>query len=486
MSKRATLPPMCMFLSVLLLSILAFCSVVPVHAAALWNVQTVDVNGEGFTGSCSIVIDSKNNPHIACTGRIGNKNFVMYADRGGSGWSTRTVDLGRLFDLALDSRGNPHILYIFGPGGLRYASWTGSNWNIQTVDQGFLRGVGSVALDSSGNPHIAYLDNFKVLKYASWLGSSWSIKTLDNAEDIWPVLSLEFGPNSTPYILYGLYHIENSTITAMMAFGKNSSWSIQTIASNLTAYGNMVLDSMGHPHFFYQVDSPESDDIDHSIIEHASWNGSAWNSQSVALDEVGFLALDSHDNPSIAYIQSYEKVIYASWTGIAWKIQTVDSNITAIAGCHLAVDANGNPHISYLAKPPGATIPSQILYVMYATAAASEFAPSIEVLSIADKLYDTNSIPLDFTIDEPPSQIAYSLDGQENVTITGNITLTGLANGDHDLVVYVTDEEGNVGSSETIHFTIDVPFPAALVAVVAILTVITGVGLLLYFKKRKR
>jgi len=452
----------------------------------LWNVQTVDVNGAGLAGGhCPIVIDSKNNPHIAYTARIDNKNIVMYADWDGSGWNTQIVDIGRLFDLTLDNRGNPHLLYMFGPGGLRYASWTGSNWNIQTVDQGFLRGIGSVALDSSGNPHIAYLDNFNVLKYASRLGLSWSIETLDSAEQIWPILSLELGSYNTPYILYGLFYIENSSINAMMAVRKNSSWSIQTVGSNLITYGNMVLDSMGLPHFFYLIEFSESGDADHSIVKHASWSGSAWNIQSVSSGAMGFLALDSHDNPSIAYIQSYEDVIYASWTGIAWKIQTIDSNISAIAECHLAVDANGNLHISYFAKPPGATLPSSILYVMYATAAASDFAPIIKVLSIADELYDTNGIPLDFTIDEPASQIAYSLDGQENVSITGNVTLTGLTNGDHDLIIYVTDEAGNVGASETIHFAIDVLFPTALVAVAVIVAVIVGGGLLLYFKKLK-
>lgn len=483
-------PPLSVFLSMFLLLMLTFCSGMPVRAVASWNVQTVDVNGEGFAASCPIVIDSKNNPHIAYTGLIGNRNLVIYADWGSSGWSTRTVDVGRLFDFTLDSKGTPHILYGYGPGGLRYASWTGSNWNIQTVDEAFLgRGAGSIALDSSGKPHIAYLDYLKVLKYASWLGSSWGIEILDSAEEFWPVLSLEFGPNSIPYILYGFYNIENSTKTIKMAVRENSSWNIQPVVSNWINYGNMVLDSEGHPSFFYLINSQEPGDIDHSIVKHASWNDSAWNIQSVALDTIGYLALDAHDDPSIAYIQSYEKVIYASWTGTAWKIQTVDTNLTAIAGCNLAVDTHGNPHISYLAKPPEATIPSHILYVMYATAAASEFAPSVKILSPVNELYDTSNIPLEFMIDEPASQISYSIDGQENVTIIGNTTLTGLPSGYHNITVYATDEIGNTGKSETICFTIEVPepqhIPITLVIASIITAVVIGVGMLLYFKKRK-
>ena len=62
-------------------------------------------------------------------------------------------------------------------------------------------------------------------------------------------------------------------------------------------------------------------------------------------------------------------------------------------------------------------------------------APSIKLLSPENTNYTTNSIPLNLTVNEPSSQIVYCLDGEENIPINGNITLTGLANGFHNITV---------------------------------------------------
>jgi parallel beta-helix repeat protein len=113
-------------------------------------------------------------------------------------------------------------------------------------------------------------------------------------------------------------------------------------------------------------------------------------------------------------------------------------------------------------------------------------APAIEVLSPAPGTYNASSIQLSFTVDEPASLIAYSLDGKENITVTENITLTGLANGVHDLTIYAKDKTGNTGASETICFSVAVPFPTALVAAASVAAVtVVSVVLLVYFKKRR-
>ncbi len=58
--------------------------------------------------------------------------------------------------------------------------------------------------------------------------------------------------------------------------------------------------------------------------------------------------------------------------------------------------------------------------------------------------------------------------------------------GEHNITVYVTDLSGNTGASEIVYFSVEVPFPLAPVAVVSVASVaVVGVGLLVYFKKRK-
>lgn len=113
--------------------------------------------------------------------------------------------------------------------------------------------------------------------------------------------------------------------------------------------------------------------------------------------------------------------------------------------------------------------------------------PAVLIQSLENITYFTGSVPLNFTVDEPVSQITYSLDGKENVTISGNTTLSGLANGNHTLIVYVKDEDGYTGTSGIIHFAVEVPFPTELVIAAsgASLAVIAA-ALLVCFKKRKR
>jgi hypothetical protein len=66
-------------------------------------------------------------------------------------------------------------------------------------------------------------------------------------------------------------------------------------------------------------------------------------------------------------------------------------------------------------------------------------APSILSLSVENKSYATSDVPLNVTVNEPVSQITYSLDGQANVTAAGNTTLTGLPDGNHYVKVYAKD-----------------------------------------------
>jgi len=162
---------------------------------------------------------------------------------------------------------------------------------------------------------------------------------------------------------------------------------------------------------------------------------------------------------------------------------------------------NGNYWSDYLTKHPNATEIGDsgigdTPYVIdannvdnYPLMVPVDFTePSILVLSPENKTYDENSIPLNFTVNEDVTQITYKLDGEENVAISGNTTLSGLPNGNHSLTVYAKDEAGNTGASETVFFSVNVPetFPIVPIVVAsAVSVVIISIGLLVYFRKRK-
>jgi N-acetylneuraminic acid mutarotase len=104
-----------------------------------------------------------------------------------------------------------------------------------------------------------------------------------------------------------------------------------------------------------------------------------------------------------------------------------------------------------------------------------------------NKTYVGRDVPLTFTLGKTASWMGYSLDGQDNVTITGNTTLSELPNGAHNITVYATDQFGNTGASDTVYFNVNVPepFPIAPVAAGITSAAVVGIGALIYFKKRK-
>jgi len=87
------------------------------------------------------------------------------------------------------------------------------------------------------------------------------------------------------------------------------------------------------------------------------------------------------------------------------------------------------------------------------------YPPQIEILSPKNTVYPTNSVPLTFTISQESSWIGYSLDGQANVTILGNTTLTALQDGTHYVVVYANGTYGKIGASDSVCFSVDTKPP---------------------------
>ena len=115
--------------------------------------------------------------------------------------------------------------------------------------------------------------------------------------------------------------------------------------------------------------------------------------------------------------------------------------------------------------------------------------PIISILSLKNVTYHSTELPLDFTLNEAPSLLSYSLDGGGEISMQGNTTLSDLSYGAHRIKLYATDVVGNNGTSETIYFSVTKeaePFSVVPVAVASVAVASMGAGLLFYFRKRKR
>jgi hypothetical protein len=401
-----------------------------------WNIQVVDLGGvtggDGLYSSLSI--DSSGSPHISyCAFDETYHGYLKYAWWNGLSWNTQTVDpvgSGWFTSLALDSQGNPHISY-YGYYSLQYASWDGSKWKIEIVDPGrfayddSLISIGwysSLTLDSNDNPHISYYHKTNGdLKYANWNGSGWNVQTVDSEGDVGLDTSLALDSNGNPHISY------RGDTGLKYAVWNGSGWSIQiidTIGNPRAAvgkYSSLVLDSKDNPHISY------IDNYRINLLKYAFLNGSSWEihvlsepvhggySTSMALDanekvhiahgdytshvlnyvfidpaalpppvpapdpvpptppspfttsaspagtvkiidslgNVGTyssLALDSEGNPHISYCEGNCFLKYAYCDGTTWHVETVDYDGWPGLYSSIAIDQNDNPCISYYAN----------------------------------------------------------------------------------------------------------------------------------------
>jgi hypothetical protein len=352
-----------------------------------WDIQVVDDGGvTGWNGMwSSLSIDSNGSAHISyCAFDETYHGYLKYAWWNGASWSTQTVDpsgAGWFTSIAVDSAGNPHISY-YGYYSLQYASWDGSKWKIEVVDPGrfayddSLISIGyysSLALDSNDNPHISYYHETNGdLKYANWDGSGWDVQTVDSAGDTGLDTSLALDSSGNPHISY------RGDAGLKYAVWNGSGWDIQIVDTTgepryaVGAYSSLALDSGNKPHISY------IDNYRVNLLKYAFLNGSSWEihvlSEPVHGGYSTSMALDSNDKVHIAHgdytshILSYVFVDPAALpppvpvpdpvpptppspfttpASPAETIKTIDSSGNVGKYSSLALDAEGNPHISY-------------------------------------------------------------------------------------------------------------------------------------------
>jgi len=178
----------------------------------------------------------------------------------------------------------------------------------------------------------------------------------------------------------------------------------------------------------------------------------------------------------------------------AWIGYSLDgqANVTITGNTTLSGLPEGSHNLVIYAEDTGGnTGDSETFYF-----AVDNTPPSISLLTTENKTYSTSDIQLNFTVTEPTAWIGYSLDGQKNVTIIENTTLSGLSDGSHSLTVYAKDAAGNIGTSKTVHFSIDqtpklvilgstLPMEYGYVLAAVIMVIIVAMAGYLFVKRKK-
>jgi N-acetylneuraminic acid mutarotase len=183
----------------------------------------------------------------------------------------------------------------------------------------------------------------------------------------------------------------------------------------------------------------------------------------------------TYTNNNVSLVLSVNKP--TTWIGYSLDEQT---NVTVSGDTVLAGVPEGQHRLLvYVNDTFGNMVSSGAVYFSVDT-----LPPSIAVFSPENKTYDGSDIQSIVVVDEPASWMGYSLDGQDNVTITGNVTLAVLEDGSHNITFYAIDLVGNTGTSSTVYFNI-APFPIIWVAGVAVTITIAVAAAYLLLKRRK-
>jgi parallel beta-helix repeat protein len=136
-----------------------------------------------------------------------------------------------------------------------------------------------------------------------------------------------------------------------------------------------------------------------------------------------------------------------SWTGFSLDGQ---SNATTTGNTTLTNLSDGTHAIKVYANDTEGNMGSSAIVNF----SVDTTPPTIEILLPQNITYNARGVPLTFTLSEPTSWIGYSFDSTPNASIAGNTTITNLQDGSHTITIYANDTLGNMGRSNTIHFTI--------------------------------
>ena len=233
---------------------------------------------------------------------------------------------------------------------------------------------------------------------------------------------------------------------------------------------------------------PSTNEVEISYPPHETYNVSSLLVNFTVI--MGGNAFDfgySLDGGAVVRVENVTKISESGW--IPFVTYTFRGSIfltNLFEGSHSITVYEG---YQYEGIPENPSLERYEVYAYdYVNFTIDTLSPKVTLLSPENMVYNMSDLSLNFTVNEPISKSTYSLDGEDNVTIAGNSTLTDLPYGDHNVTVFATDEVGNTGASETIFFTIPEPpepFPTTLVVASVIIIVIVFAVFLFYMRKHK-
>lgn len=243
-----------------------------------------------------------------------------------------------------------------------YGSWRNPGWKFETVDSpGFVGEVTSLVMDGNNNPHILYYDYYgSYWKYAYKINGIWYKEFIDKAiGDKWYAYktsanSLVLDKLGNPRVLY------QSPNGLKYAYKKNGKWYTEIVDSDGGKYTSIALDTEGNPHISYEsLADPYNGQIVYRLRTSVGWSEKIAVGGGLPNTCPTTIQVDKNNNAHIAYFGStstdgqHTGLCYASQglSSGAWRnefivLHNVLMPSSENRNIYLALDSNGNPHIT--------------------------------------------------------------------------------------------------------------------------------------------
>lgn len=232
-------------------------------------------------------------------------------------------------------------------------------WTVTTVNAN--TGVRSIAiaLDPSGQPRVAWLDQATgKVSYASRSGSVWTTVDVPGVTTGDEGMVLAIDASGRPHLAF---QVDNHTAAGGVRYATHdgTAWSVETVESTVVGARSpslsLALTGAGVPVIAYYAGDGAGQGLKvatrtganaFSIVSPDTTQWAGFGGTSIAIDASG--------NPMVSYtIYGYTPyggssgLKLASYDGSAWTVETADPTYGAGGGSSLVLDGTGRPHIAY-------------------------------------------------------------------------------------------------------------------------------------------